>query len=113
MLNWLKKKAGFAASRSARQTAAKAADRLIASGVEAEKAGNLREACLRYREAVAAAPGYAAAHLNLGIGLEASGDAAASASDVNTVGTPNLCAVSRAASGLMSYRPATGRLRRR
>ncbi len=54
-----------------------AADRLIALGIEAEKAGNLQEACLRFREATAAAPGYAAAHLNLGIGLEASGDTAA------------------------------------
>ncbi len=62
---------------NAQLTAAEAADRLIALGVQAEKAGKLHEACLRYREAVAAAPGYAAAHLNLGIGLEASGDAAA------------------------------------
>ncbi len=58
-------------------TASEAADRLIALGVQAEKADQLAEACLRYREAVAAAPGYAPAHLNLGIGLEASGDAAA------------------------------------
>lgn len=77
MLNWLKKKAGFATKRSARLAAVEAADRLIASGVEAEKAGNLREACLRYREAAAAAPNYATAHLNLGIGREASGEAAA------------------------------------
>lgn len=51
------------------------ADALIAEGNRAEDAGGLREACERYRKAVAAAPGYARAHLNLGIGLEASGDA--------------------------------------
>jgi len=51
------------------------ADALIAEGNRAEDSGRLREACERYRKAVAAAPGYARAHLNLGIGLEASGDA--------------------------------------
>jgi predicted O-linked N-acetylglucosamine transferase (SPINDLY family) len=51
------------------------ANALIAEGNRAEDSGGLREACERYREAVAAAPGYARAHLNLGIGLEASGDA--------------------------------------
>lgn len=51
------------------------ADALIAEGNRAEDSGGLREACERYRRAVAAAPGYARAHLNLGIGLEASGDA--------------------------------------
>jgi len=51
------------------------ADALIAEGNKAEDAGNPREACERYRRAVAASPGYARAHLNLGIGLEASGDA--------------------------------------
>jgi predicted O-linked N-acetylglucosamine transferase (SPINDLY family) len=61
---------------TAKLFAAGAADRLIALGVQAEKAGELQEACLRYREAVAAAPGYAPAHLNLGIGLEACSDAA-------------------------------------
>ncbi len=50
------------------------ADRLIALGIEAEKAGKLLEACQRYREAAAAAPDHAPAHLNLGIGLEATGD---------------------------------------
>ena len=50
-------------------------DRLIAEGNRAEKQGRLREACALYREAVKAAPGYAKAHLNLGIGLEAVGDA--------------------------------------
>jgi len=52
-----------------------AADRLIAEGNRAEKDGKLREACGLYRKAVGAAPGYARAHLNLGIGLEAIGDA--------------------------------------
>lgn len=51
-----------------------AADRLIARGNEAEKDGKLSEACGLYREAAQAAPGYAKAHLNLGIGLEATGD---------------------------------------
>ena len=50
-----------------------AADRLIAEGNRAENAGRVQEACERYREAVQAAPGYAKAHLNLGIGLEATG----------------------------------------
>jgi len=52
-----------------------AADRLIAEGNLAEGAGRVEEACERYREAVQAAPGYAKAHLNLGIGLEAAGAA--------------------------------------
>ena len=51
------------------------ADALIAEGNRAEDSGRLSEACERYRKAVAAAPGYARAHVNLGIGLEASGDA--------------------------------------
>ncbi|MGH8699723.1 MAG: tetratricopeptide repeat protein [Burkholderiales bacterium] len=54
-----------------------AADRMIAEGNRAEKAGRVEEACERYREAVRAAPGYAKAHLNLGIGLEAAGAAEA------------------------------------
>jgi predicted O-linked N-acetylglucosamine transferase (SPINDLY family) len=49
-------------------------DRLIAEGNAAERGGRLHEACDRYRAAVEAAPEYAAAHLNLGIGLEALGD---------------------------------------
>ena len=52
-----------------------AAERLIAQGRAAEGAGNLRDACERYREAVALAPGHPAAQLNLGVGLEAAGDA--------------------------------------
>ncbi|HEV8097485.1 MAG TPA: tetratricopeptide repeat protein [Burkholderiales bacterium] len=52
-----------------------AADRLISAGRQAEDAGNLRQACDLYREAVALAPQHATAHLNLGVGLEAAGDA--------------------------------------
>jgi predicted O-linked N-acetylglucosamine transferase (SPINDLY family) len=54
-----------------------AADQLIAEGNRAENAGRVEEACERYREAVRAAPDYARAHLNLGIGLEAAGAAEA------------------------------------
>jgi predicted O-linked N-acetylglucosamine transferase (SPINDLY family) len=58
-----------------------AAERLIAEGNRVEQEGDLHEACNLYREAVHIAPGYAKAHLNLGIGLEAAGegDAAAAA----------------------------------
>src|SRR5438034_138762 len=52
-----------------------AADRLIAEGNRAEKDGRLEDARRLYRQGLAAAPGYAAAHLNLGIVLEALGDA--------------------------------------
>lgn len=51
-----------------------AADRLIEEGIRLEQAGALREACDRYRQAVAQAPAYAKAHVNLGIGLEALGE---------------------------------------
>ncbi len=47
---------------------------MIAEGNRKESAGNPREACEHYRSAVDVAPGYAKAHLNLGIGLEAIGD---------------------------------------
>lgn len=50
------------------------ADRLIAEGNRAEDERRIDEACALYRRAVEAAPGYAKAHLNLGIALEASGD---------------------------------------
>ena len=50
-----------------------AADRLIALGNEAESRTAFDEACAAYRQAVAAAPGYAKAHLNLGIAEQASG----------------------------------------
>ena len=52
-----------------------AADRLIAEGNRAENDGRLEDARRLYRQALAAAPGYAAAHLNLGIVLEGLGDA--------------------------------------
>ena len=52
----------------------RAAERLIARGNLAEKAGRLDEACELYRQAVGSAPAYAKAHLNLGIALEAAGD---------------------------------------
>ncbi len=51
------------------------ADRLIDAGNRAEREGRYREACESYRAAVSAAPDYAQAHLNLGIGLEGAGDA--------------------------------------
>jgi predicted O-linked N-acetylglucosamine transferase (SPINDLY family) len=51
-----------------------AADRLIDEGNRLENAGDLRQACELYRQAVAQAPEYAKAHVNLGIGLEALGD---------------------------------------
>ena len=50
------------------------ADALIEAGNRAEDAGQLKEACSRYRAAVLAAPRYARAHLNLGIVLEAMAD---------------------------------------
>jgi predicted O-linked N-acetylglucosamine transferase (SPINDLY family) len=53
----------------------KAADRLIAEGNRAETEGKLREARELYGKAVAAAPRYGKAHLNLGIALEALGEA--------------------------------------
>ena len=52
-----------------------AADQLIAEGRRAEDEGDLVRACERYREAVARAPKYPSAHLNLGVGLEVAGDA--------------------------------------
>jgi predicted O-linked N-acetylglucosamine transferase (SPINDLY family) len=51
------------------------ADQLIAEGNRAEEAGRLDEARRLYEKALAAAPGYARAHLNLGIALEALQDA--------------------------------------
>ena len=52
-----------------------AAERCIEAGRAAEREGRTADACGHYREAVAAAPGYAKARLELGIGLEATGDA--------------------------------------
>ncbi|TMH44636.1 MAG: tetratricopeptide repeat protein [Betaproteobacteria bacterium] len=50
------------------------ADRLIAEGNRAEDSGELLRACELYRQALALAPRYAKAHINLGIALEAMGD---------------------------------------
>src|SRR5690349_14401112 len=52
----------------------KAADRFIGEGNRAEGRGEFATACEHYRAAVQAAPQYAAAHLNLGVGLESAGD---------------------------------------
>jgi protein O-GlcNAc transferase len=52
----------------------RAADRLIADGNRAESEGKPLEACGLYRKALAAHPGYARAHLNLGVALEAMGE---------------------------------------
>ena len=50
-----------------------AAERLIAKGIQLERRGNLEGACRQYRSAIKAAPGHAAAHVNLGAALEALG----------------------------------------
>ncbi|MGE3160589.1 MAG: tetratricopeptide repeat protein [Burkholderiales bacterium] len=55
------------------------AERLVRKGRRSEEAGRLREAREYYRRAVAAAPGHAAAHLSLGIALDALGEADAAA----------------------------------
>jgi protein O-GlcNAc transferase len=80
LLDRLKRRAAALAARTGAAPAAPgsgvaAAERAIAAGNRAEEEGRITEACLRYREAVDAAPAYAKAHLNLGIGLEAAGDA--------------------------------------
>jgi len=53
----------------------KRAQKLIAEGNRAEDAGDATRARELYRQAVAAEPGFAAAHLNLGVALESAGDA--------------------------------------
>jgi protein O-GlcNAc transferase len=74
--NLLKRLVPLASARvRSEDPAVEKADRLIAQGRRAEDAGSLSEACDRYREAVALAPQHAAAHLNLGVGLEVAGDA--------------------------------------
>ena len=60
--------------RSKQASATDAADRLIDEGNRFETAGEIRQACELYRQAVAQAPDYAKAHVNLGIGLETLGD---------------------------------------
>ena len=50
------------------------ADTLVAQGNAIEDAGDLPAATALYRQAIAAAPGHARGHLNLGIALAAQGD---------------------------------------
>lgn len=64
---------GPAAASAPARAARDAADHLVEDGHRAEQRGDWSEACELYRKAVAAAPGYARGHLNLGIGLEAIG----------------------------------------
>jgi protein O-GlcNAc transferase len=71
MLKWLFKPAARTRFPAPQQGSA---DQLVAEGNRAESEGRLREACELYRRAVAAAPGWGKAHLNLGVGLEALGD---------------------------------------
>src|SRR5260221_5830655 len=74
------------ACRTRMQMATDPAEILIAEGNRAEDAGDLARACELYRRAVSLAPHLAKAHLNLGVGLEASGDAAgALAADETTL----------------------------
>jgi protein O-GlcNAc transferase len=70
MFDWLR-------SRKPRPqvSAQEAAERWMSEGRQKEAQGRLAEACELYRRAVAAAPQLATAHLNLGIGLAAAGDA--------------------------------------
>jgi protein O-GlcNAc transferase len=75
----------LAGSDRGRASELEAAERLIAEARKAEGEGRLQEACVLYREAVAAAPRYAAAHLNLGVGLEAAGDRDGAAESYRTV----------------------------
>lgn len=76
LLDWLVQRERSLSDRAGPAAGAKeAAERLIAQGNRAETEGRLGEACQLYREAVAAAPVYSKAHLNLGIGLQALGDA--------------------------------------
>src|SRR5919204_89725 len=63
--------------RTPQAASSDAADRLIREGNRAEDAGDVARACELYRAAVSAAPQFAKAHLNLGIGLEAAGDSTA------------------------------------
>src|SRR5260221_8855314 len=64
------------ACRTRMQMATDPAEILIAEGNRAEDAGDLARACELYRRALSLPPHPAKAHLHLGVGLEASGDAA-------------------------------------
>ena len=70
VLGWLWKR-DRAGGRSADVTAA---EQLVTEGNRLEDAGDLASACERYRQALAIAPGYSRAHVDLGVALEASGD---------------------------------------
>jgi predicted O-linked N-acetylglucosamine transferase (SPINDLY family) len=70
LLNWF-----FAHARTGRARA----DALIERGLASEKRGDLRAAAGHFRAAVAAAPDYPTAHVNLGAVLEDLGDAEAAA----------------------------------
>ena len=71
MFGWLSKP-----KEEAQLAATDDADRLIAEGNRAEDDGEPARACALYRRALALAPGYAKAHINLGVALEATGDGA-------------------------------------
>ena len=75
LLDWLIARQGTLGARYRSANVSQEADRLIGEGNRLETAGKPREACALYRRAVAAAPRYAKAHLNLGIGLLALDDA--------------------------------------
>ena len=71
LLNRLKPASSNAATSSDDTVSA---EKLIAEGDRLEASGDLARAGELYREAVAAAPGYARTHLNLGVLLAAQGD---------------------------------------
>ena len=70
VLGWLWKR-DRADGREADVTAA---EQLVTEGNRLEDAGDLASACERYRQALAIAPRYSRAHVDLGVALEASGD---------------------------------------
>jgi predicted O-linked N-acetylglucosamine transferase (SPINDLY family) len=70
VLGWLWKR-DRAYGREADVTAA---EQLVAEGNRLEDAGDLAGACERYRQALAIAPRFSRAHVDLGVALEASGD---------------------------------------
>src|SRR6266540_2100728 len=86
---------GSTRSPAAEASARQSADLMIAEGIRAESSGNPQEACEQYRMAVRAAPRYARAHLNLGIGLQAVGDAEGALRSYEAALAPNGCCVPR------------------